>query len=189
MSKVKLIALFGESGAGKDTIQHWLESEFSNMHGLVSYTTRPPRDYEVEGKEYHFTTKENFKKLIAENKILEYTIFNWWYYGTCIDNLKKDMINVGVFNPEGIRKLLKHSEKIDILPVWIQASGKNRLLRSLYREINPDCTEICRRFLADQDDFSRIDFDYEIYLNNNNNENYYGILKRPKVETFIKGQN
>ena len=187
MNKIKLLALFGESSAGKDTIQHWLVSEFTNIHGLVSYTTRPARDYETEGKEYHFTTKENFKKLIEEDKILEYTVFNWWYYGTCIDDLKKDIINVGVFNPQGIRNLLKHSKDIDILPVWIQAPEKTRLLRSLNREISPNCVEICRRFLADIDDFSQINFNYEIYLNNN--DNYYGFLKRPKIEAFIKGQN
>jgi guanylate kinase len=190
MNKIKLLALFGESSAGKDTIQHWLTSEIPNMHGLVSYTTRPPRDYEVDGKDYHFINKQEFRRLIIEKKILECTIFNWWYYGTSIDELKKDKINVGVFNPDGIYQLLRSSQDkdIDILPVWIQVSEKIRLLRSLYREIDPNCTEICRRFLADQDDFSRIDFDYEIYLNNNNNGNYYGILKRPKVETFIKGE-
>lgn len=190
MSKIKLLALFGESSAGKDSIQHWLISEFTNIHGIVSYTTRPSRDYEIEGKEYHFTTKENFRKLITENKILEYTVFNWWYYGTCIDDLKKDIINVGVFNPEGIRNVLKHSDKIDILPVWIQAPEKTRLLRSLKREIDPNCAEICRRFLADKEDFSNIDFDYEIFLNDdNNNEDYHGFLNIPKISAFMKGQN
>lgn len=186
MNKTKLLILFGESSAGKDTIQRWLVSNLPNTHGIVSYTTRPPRDYEIEGKEYHFTTKENFRKLIAENKILEYTVFNWWYYGTCIDDLKKDKINVGVFNPEGIRNLLKYSEKIDILPVWIQTSEKTRLLRSLNREINPNCIEICRRFLADVDDFSKINFNYEIYLNENNDEDYYGFLNRPMIKNFLK---
>jgi guanylate kinase len=189
MNKIKLLALFGESGAGKDTIQHWLVSECTNVHGLISYTTRPPRDYEKEGQEYHFVTKEDFRELIAENKILEYNVFNYWYYGTCVDELDKDQINVGVFNPQGIRKLLKCTKDVDILPVWIQASEKDRLLRCLNREANPDCKEICRRFLADTDDFSRINFDYEIYLNNTNNENYHGFFKRPKINAFLKGQN
>ena len=53
MSKIKLLALFGESSAGKDSIQHWLEHNLKNTHGIVSYTTRPPREYEIEGREYH----------------------------------------------------------------------------------------------------------------------------------------
>ena len=187
MNKIKLLALFGESSAGKDTIQHWLVSEIPNMHGLVSYTTRPPRDYEIEGKEYHFTTKEKFRELITKKKILESTVFNGWYYGTSIDELKKDKINVGVFNPEGIKQLLIPFDGIDVLPVWIQAPEKTRLLRSLNRETNPNCVEICRRFLADINDFSQIDFNYEIYLNNN--DNYYTFLKRPKITTFLQGQN
>lgn len=187
MSKIKLLALFGESSAGKDSIQHWLEHNLKNTHSIVSYTTRPPREYEIEGREYHFISDIKFKTLIESNKMLEYTKFNNWYYGTYINELDKNKINIGVFNPEGIRNILSHND-IDILPVWIKASEKTRLLRSLKREAYPNCTEICRRFLADQDDFSRIDFDYEIYLNNNNNGNYYGILKRPKVETFIKGE-
>ena len=187
MDKIKLLALFGESSAGKDSIQCWLERKLKNIHGMVSYTTRPPRDYEIEGREYHFISQEEFEKLIVENKMLEHTCFNNWYYGTCIDELQKDKVNVGVFNPQGIQSLLTHSDTIDILPVWIQAGEKKRLLRSLNREQNPNCTEICRRFLADQKDFSNINFNYEIYLNDNSNEEYYGILNRPKIKVFIKG--
>lgn len=58
MDKIKLLALFGESSAGKDSIQHWLEQKLKNTHGMVSYTSRPPRDYETEGLEYHFVTQK-----------------------------------------------------------------------------------------------------------------------------------
>ena len=75
-----------------------------------------------------------------------------------------------------------------MLPVYIQVDEKTRLLRTLNREKNPDCEEICRRFLADKKDFKNIDFDYEIFLNDKNGDSYYGFLKRPKVEEFLKGQ-
>lgn len=185
MNKIKIIALFGESSAGKDTIQHWLKNEY-NMHSIVSYTTRPPRDYEKNGKEYYFITKEQFKQLIADKKMLEYSIFNWWYYGTCITELREDKINIGVFNPEGIRKLLKLSDTINVLPVWIKTNDKIRMYRSLNREKNPDCEEICRRFLTDLEDFSHIDFEYEIYLNDSDRDTYYGFVNRPKINTFLK---
>lgn len=188
MDRIKLLALFGESSAGKDSIQHWLERKLKNIHGMVSYTSRPPRDYEIEGREYHFISQEEFEKLIVENKMLEHTCFNNWYYGTYINELQKGKINVGVFNPQGIRSLLSHSDTIDILPVWIKADDRHRLLRSLKREKNPNCEEICRRFLADKEDFSNIDFEYEIFLNDNYTENYYGFLNRPKTLTFLEGQ-
>lgn len=189
MDRIKLLALFGESSAGKDSIQHWLEHKLKNVHGMVSYTSRPPRDYEKEGQEYHFITQEQFERLIVDNKMLEHTCFNNWYYGTYINELQKDKINVGVFNPAGIRSLLKHSDTIDILPVWIKAGDKDRLLRSLKREVNPNCAEICRRFLADQKDFSDIEFEHEIFLNDKEADDYYGFLNRPKVLSFIEGQN
>ena len=50
MEKIKLLALFGESSAGKDSIQHWLTSTLKNTHKIISYTTRPKRDYEKNGK-------------------------------------------------------------------------------------------------------------------------------------------
>jgi guanylate kinase len=93
-----------------------------------------------------------------------------------------------VFNPQGIRSLLSHSDTIDILPVWIQAGEKERLLRSLNREQNPNCAEVCRRFLADQKDFANIEFEHEIFLNDKENEEYYGFLNRPKILNFIEGQ-
>ena len=188
MDRIKLLALFGESSAGKDSIQHWLERKLKNIHGMVSYTSRPPRDYEIEGREYHFISQEEFEKLIVENKMLEHTCFNNWYYGTYINELQKGKINVGVFNPQGIRNLLSHSDTIDILPVWIQAGEKERLLRSLNREQNPNCTEICRRFLTDQKDFANIEFEHEIFLNDKENGEYYGFLNRPKILNFIEGQ-
>lgn len=186
MEKIKLLALFGKSSAGKDSIQHWLGYKFNDIHEIISYTSRSPRDYEMDGREYHFISREAFKDLIYEEKMLEYSYFNTWYYGTCINELNKNKINVGIFNPEGIRNLLKYSKSLDILPVWIQANDKTRLLRSLNREKNPNCEEICRRFLSDEKDFSHIDFNYEEYLNDKNNGEYYGFLNRPKIADFIK---
>ena len=99
MNKIKLLALFGESSAGKDSIQHWL-CQNQNMHGIVSHTTRPPREYEQDGREYHFLpTADDFIELFSKGKFLEISKFNDWYYGTSIDELDSNKINVGVFNP------------------------------------------------------------------------------------------
>ncbi len=190
MQKIKVLALFGESGAGKDTIQHWLEWYLKDaIHGIVSYTTRPRRSYEVEGRDYYFISKDKFFEQLNDNKILEHTCFNDWYYGTSINELQKDKINIGVFNPQGVRSLLSHSDTIDVLPVWIKTNNKQRLLRSLKREIYPNCTEICRRFLADQEDFQEIDFEYEFFLNDTDADHYIGFLNRPKVAAFLKDKN
>lgn len=192
MQKIKIIALFGESCAGKDSIQRWLEKELSFVHRPISYTSRPKRDYEQEGKDYHFVSKKEFEELIVQNKMIEYVKFNDWYYGTCIDELDEEKINVGVFDPSRIRNLLQHLDVLDVLPVWIQTKDKERLLRSLKREENPDCVEICRRFLADKEDFSNIDFEYNIFLNDDNNYTnhyYHRFLNKPEIQKFMLGLN
>ena len=191
MTKFKIIALFGESSSGKDSIQNWIVNNMENFYKTISITTRPPRDYERDGKDYFFVPQKTFKSYIEDHLMLEYTCFNGWYYGThkytLIRNINNN-INIGVFNPDGIRTLLTKSD-IETLPVWIKVNDKIRLLRSLNREQNPNCEEICRRFLTDKEDFSNIEFDYEIFLNNSDKDNYHGFFNRPKIKEFINSKN
>lgn len=91
--------------------------------------------------------------------MLEYTNFNNWYYGTGLNSLNKDKLNVGVFNPAGIYSLKKR-EDIKLLVVKVEVSPKERMLRQLNRETDPDCSEIARRFLTDEKDFKKLDFHY-----------------------------
>lgn len=162
--KHKIIALFGESGSGKDTIQQWIVSNVPNTKGIVSCTTRPKRDYETEGKDYHFLSEIEFAEKILNGSMLEATSFNGWHYGTALDELSTDMINIGVFNPQGIECLLEDS-RLEIFPIHIYARDKTRLIRSLTREEEPDCYEICRRFQTDMEDFCDIKFDYQVIFN------------------------
>ena len=158
--KIKVLALFGESASGKDTIQKYITTQWPDWcNSIVSCTTRPKRDYEIDGIDYHFLTNAEFAEKVLNLSMLEATEFNDWFYGTPIDSLKPDMLNVGVFNPNGIRALLTDS-RIQVLPLYVYASDKTRLLRSLSREENPNCYEICRRYMADVKDFDELDFDY-----------------------------
>ena len=167
MKKIKVIALFGPAGAGKDLLQEIMVRKHG-LHGIVSYTTRPIRENEKEGVAYHFVTRSEFKRMMAEDKFLESVMFNHWYYGTSITSLLKDEINIGVFNIDGIKKLLV-DERIEVTPIYVCVSDKERLLRQLNRENNPNCLEICRRFLADDYDFKNsIDFEYSIIMNDSN---------------------
>lgn len=183
-NKYKVLALFGKSGAGKDTIQKWLTTNY-NMNGIISCTTRPPRDYERDGIHYHFLSNEEFAQKVLNMSMLEATVFNDWCYGTPIESLKEDKINVGVFNIQGIECLLQDN-RLDILPIFIDCSDKTRLLRNIKREKVPNCLEICRRFITDEKDFSDINFDYITFDNNDNrNRGFYGILNLPTVKEFL----
>lgn len=153
---IKIVALFGKAGSGKDTLQNLL-AESLDVNPIVSATTRPPRDTEVDGEAYHFKTDDNF----FDGGMVEYTKFRGWYYGTPYSSLDKDKVNIGVFNIAGIKQL-KRSGIVEVLPVYVYATDKTRLLRQLNREECPDCDEICRRFQTDKEDFDKqnITFNY-----------------------------
>lgn len=145
----------GAAGAGKDAVLKALMAQAPHFHEIISCTTRPPREGEVDGVNYHFLSHDDFAEQINQGKMMEVTIFRDWCYGTSFDNLVSDKINIGIFNPSGVAMLMDDTE-IDVFPVWIQASDKTRLLRQLNREHNPDVKEIVRRFTTDEEDFSDI---------------------------------
>ena len=158
--KIKIVALIGESSAGKDAVQNEIIKILDKKtHKIVSYTTRPKRDYEENGIHYHFLSNEDFTKEILNGNMLEATEFRNWFYGTSLKSLDFNKINIGVFNPAGVESLLADS-RLDVLVIKIQVSDKTRLQRALKREQAPDCAEICRRFLTDKKDFLNIEFDY-----------------------------
>jgi guanylate kinase len=161
-----IVALFGQSGAGKDTLLDAIikmDCPFQ-INKIITTTTRPPRDYETEGIDYHFISVEEFAEKILSGEMLEATSFNDWFYGTTINDIKENMVNVGVFSPKAIECLLEDSQ-LDVLPIYVCASDKTRLTRQLEREQEPDCAEICRRFFTDKEDFNDISFSYRTINN------------------------
>lgn len=160
MNKYKIIALCGKSAAGKDTILKEIINQYPDLHEIISCTTRPPRDYELEGVNYFFLSLEEFARKDRMGEMLEVSKFRDWYYGTSLDGIVANKINVGVFNPTGIYNLMKN-DMIDLFVVQVQAADKVRLLRSLNREHNPDVDEIVRRYLTDKEDFEFLSQVYE----------------------------
>ena len=151
--KTKILAICGEAGTCKDTILHELLKARPDFKEIISCTTRPPREKETDGLNYHFLTEEQFVQKINEQKMLEYAKFNNWYYGTSFDELNKDNINIGVFNPSGIYQL-RDNPNVDLKVIRVVSSDKTRLLRQLVREEKPNVSEIIRRYQTDTDDFA-----------------------------------
>lgn len=144
----------GKAGSGKDSFVTTLiqGGYIPNSKPIISCTTRPIRENEIDGVNYHYLTNEEFTNQVLNGKMLEATIFNNWCYGTSIDNLDINAINIGVFNPEGI-EILQTNQNIDLSVLYLTASDKTRLLRQLMREEEPNCKEIVRRFGTDEKDF------------------------------------
>ena len=164
---MKIVALMGEAGSGKDTILHRIMEKYpSYFNEIISCTTRPPRQGEKEGVNYHFLSVEDFIRKILNGDMLEATEFNGWHYGTDSQSLTIDKINIGVFNPEGVR-CLQEDENIELYVFYVRAAGKQRLLRQLNREENPDVDEIVRRYKTDTQDFGYLeDIRYQTLENN-----------------------
>ena len=153
----KVLAIIGKAGSGKDTLLNaCLDRYKDKLHGIVSYTTRPPREGEVDSVNYFFVSEEEFTEMTLDLQMLETSCFNNWMYGTAERSLVEDKINIGVFNPEGIRSMQEFSDIIDLKVVYVWASDKERLLRQLNREAYPDVDEIVRRYGTDKADFKDI---------------------------------
>ena len=154
MNKKIIIAIIGESGAGKDTFA-WILHDFCEWNMVTLSTTRPIRDYEVEDEDYYFIDEDTFKQKVLNNDMIVHNCFNNWYYGIEKQRLA-DGVNIVVISPGGLRQLqtyAKNNDDIVVLAYYLWVHPRVRLERALKRECCPDITEICRRFLADEEDF------------------------------------
>lgn len=182
---INLIAIIGEAGTGKDTLLNEVYKENPQVHKIISCTTRPKRDYEVNNIDYIFLTEEEFLYKIRVGDMLEYANFNNWYYGTALDGLNKNKINIGVFNMEGVCSLLRQKD-INLIIYRLVVSKKERLLRQLNREQNPDVDEIVRRYNYDLLDFQIMNFDYTSLENENvDHQNYNTYIISQKIKELL----
>ena len=160
----KIIYIMGKSSSGKDTIFRNLLTEKSlHLMQIVPYTTRPIRVGEENGQEYFFTDEAGFQKLKSENMVIEdrayQTYHGLWRYFTVndkqMDLSKNDYIIIGTL--ESYTKTRDFFGSDVMLPVLIDLDDGVRLQRALNREkkqSQPKYEELCRRFLADSEDFS-----------------------------------
>ena len=160
----KIFYVMGKSAAGKDTIYNRLlqDTEFS-FQTIIGYTTRPMREGEQEGKEYHFVTPEMLQELERAGKLIEQRVYQTvhgpWTYATVddgsIDFEGQNYLLIGTL--ESYEKLVKYFGSDKLVPIYIEVDDYVRLSRALEREhaqSEPKYAELCRRFLADAEDFS-----------------------------------
>lgn len=170
----KIVAIAGKAGSGKDTLlQAIMKQNQGQLHEIISCTTRPPREGEQDGVNYHFITSEQFEEQLLEGEMIEATVFRGWCYGTSINHLDENKINIGVFNPSGIDILLD-IPMVKLFIVYVIADDKIRVMRQLLREEHPDVAEIVRRYSTDEEDFvhftNLIAETFHCQIENNSNE-------------------
>ena len=156
--------VMGKSAAGKDTIYKELVRRFPEYGTVRMYTTRPIRDGEQEGVEYYFTDEARLKKLESQGKVIECrtydTVFGPWSYFTAddgqIDLKQGNYLMIGTL--DSYEKMVNYYGNEVMIPLYIYVDDGTRLQRALDREKTqntPKYAEMCRRFLADEKDFSK----------------------------------
>lgn len=160
----KIVCLMGKSSSGKDTIfKRIIGDKKVPLERIVPYTTRPIRAGEREGVEYHFTDERGYQTFLKEGKLVEQraysTCLGLWRYFTVadkhIDTERNSYLVIGTL--EAYLQLRAYYGEEKVLPVMIELDDGERLQRALDRERRqeePKYEEMCRRFLADEKDFS-----------------------------------
>lgn len=159
----KIIYLMGKSSTGKDTIfKELLKNNKFSYRTIVSYTTRPIREGERDGVEYHFVDEDGYKALKESGKVIEdrsyNTVHGVWRYFTADDgqiDFSNNYITIGTL--ESYEKIKDYFGTERLVPVLIELDDGVRLERAINREKKqavPKYEELCRRFLADSADFS-----------------------------------
>ena len=124
---VGLLCIIGPSGAGKDTAARML-SELTGIPVIVSYTTRPMREDEENGREHHFVERCD----VPSDKMLAYTEYGGYKYWTTIDQLSEDSIYV--IDEVGVDNLQKRFPDINIVTIYITANKMVRMRRGVSAE-------------------------------------------------------
>lgn len=159
----KIFFLCGKSSSGKDTLYKELKKLKHELQPVVLYTTRPLREGERDGIEYHFITRNQLEEYEVSGKVIERraydTVHGIWEYATIDDGLvdldKNSYLAIGTL--ESLIKLQDYYGKEAIIPLYIEVPDEIRLQRALDREKAqkvPKYKELCRRFLADEEDFT-----------------------------------
>lgn len=159
-----LYCLVGKSGAGKDTLFKRLEYK-----KVVGYTTRKRREGEQEGVEYHFVSEKEMNEFKDKGLILEIreydTVNGKLYYFTLDDEqLVSNEPTFMICSPEQFKSIKER--KSDVISILLEMDNGERLIRAIKREHLKDYSEICRRYLSDEESFKNFKADYVIDSSN-----------------------
>ncbi len=156
----RIFCLVGKSCSGKDTLYTHILERHPELFPVIPHTTRPRRTGEADGQQYHFVTQEQLRQYEAEGRVIEKreyrTVQGLWTYFTLRFALDTHCLLITTL--EGAAALMDCYGPDKIRIVYLHVDDHTRLLRCLKREEHqayPDYTELCRRFLADQEDFSQ----------------------------------
>ena len=165
-----LIVLSGPSGVGKDSVIREMKSRSLPLHFVVTATTRPPREEEVEGRDYLFISKERFAEMIDQGELLEYAVV----YGDCKGIPKSQVrqalasghdviMRVDVQGAATVRRLCSQA-----LLIFLTTRNEEELERRLKARRTESPEELMLRIATARQEMQRLDeFDYVVVNRDN----------------------
>jgi guanylate kinase len=189
-----MVVLSSPSGAGKTTITKKIQQKFNTFKISVSHTTREPRPNEVDGIDYNFVTKENFKNLVENKKFYEYAKIFDNYYGTTKENIDKLILtNDIIFDIDWQgNKQLSNFKNLNLIKIYITTTDKKELKSRLLKRNQDSEQEVEKRLKSFEEDTKHWN-DYDYIVINENLENCFrqivNIIKNHKQTNYLDSNN
>ena len=154
------IILVGKAGSGKDHIRKKFQRR--GFEYAISYTTRPPREGEVDGKDYYFLSDEEFTEMQKNDLWYEWVEFNGWRYGTTKEQFYSEKPMVFIMTPVGLSHV-KGEDRESSLVIYLDIARLTRIRRLDARNMPGD--SVWRRVQADSEDFKNFN-NFDIVIKN-----------------------
>ena len=179
-SKNIMVILSSPSGAGKTTITKKIQQKYNSFKISVSHTTRKARPNEVDGVDYHFVSKDEFKELINKDAFYEHSQIFGNFYGTSkssVNKIIKDKFNV-LFDIDwkGAQQLSNYKQ-LNLLKIFILPPSKDELEKRLVARNQDDKESIKNRLLAYSQDIKHSN-EYDHVIVNDNVDSCFNSIKK-----------
>ena len=189
----KICYIMGKSSSGKDTVFKKLKEMLPQFRTITLYTTRPIREGETDGVEYYFTDEKKLESMEKQGTVIEMRAYDtkcgvWKYYTADDGQIDLDKYHYLVIGTlQSYEAMRRYFGKDRLVPVYIEVEDGKRLARALMRERQqnePKYSEMCRRFLADQEDFSEENLNTAGIIKRFQNDNMEECIE--EIQTYLK---
>ena len=186
---ITILILTGKTCSGKNAVSDKLINEHG-FHRVITYTTRPMRNGEVNGDTYHFVNTDDFMQKMKSGFFAEWKAYTTtegvWYYGTAMEDLEKaDDKTVVILTPDGYRDI-KGKVNCKVISIYLYANNVTIKKRLMDRGDDPKEAE--RRVLHDNEDFKGIENEVDRIVYNNESDAIDGVVQKIlKYVSEVKG--
>ena len=169
-----IVVLVGESGSGKSTIANLIQERDPSFSKIITYTTRPMRDGEADGVDYHFVSEEEFSRMERNGEFFESASYRGWRYGSASADYDDGKDHVVVLTPHGYRGLKRRQQNSSwlhhtrVIGIYLDVDRRSRVIKLLER--GDDIDEAYRRSLSDAGQFDGFEDETEYKITNNGYE-------------------